>query len=878
VQLINKNLKGFNDSKFEGAIDLSQNRLQLTANIPRFSFNEYVFNNTNIKAAGDLNQLNLTGDIADVMINDSLNLPKTTFRINARNDSSNIKISTAANQAVTKADITASVITYNDGIKIDFDTSSFILNGKSWTIDRGGNLQFRSNTNTSGTLVLHESNQMIRLQSVPSTQRNWNDLLVDLNNVNLGDITPYLIPKIRLEGIVSGSAKIENPGNKMIAKGDFKTKYLRVNDDSLGEVSINKIIYDNNTGNLKAIITNPDLTHSVNATVNLFLKGNHNDNLVALETKDYQLKILESFLDNFFSDIQGYVTGKFEIKGNLDNLNYVGKAHLHDAGMKVKFTQVFYKIKDTDINLREHELDLGTIKLIDTITKRTATLRGTIQHDSWKNMFFDMEAKVDGKPITLLNTTVDNNNNFYGHAVGTGSMILVGPQSDMALVVDAKASEQDSSHIVIPPGKSKSNGMADFLVERSHGHTMKDSFSIAPENKITYDIDVTADPHATIEVVLDEITGDVIRGKGRGTLNIHSGTTEPLAMNGSYEIEEGSYSFTFQSFFKRPFELRKGGSNYIKWNGDPAKATIHFDAMYKAERVSFAPLASAWNLGTKVQSIRDDVYVIVTMSGQLFQPIFNFKLAFPPSSIYYSDFLLASNLTQIENNPNEINKQVTYLIVFNSFAPVENVGNATSATPSSFTGAFNELAYSTISSLFFNEANRLFSNILAKIFKDDKLKVNISGSVYNRNLIQQNTNNNFSINTGNVNIMVSRSLFSNRLVITAGSTLDVPVQTTLEQKFQFLPDVTAEWLINSDGTVRATFFYRENLDFFTGTSTSNTNTSSRNKRTGASIAYRREFDHLSELFKKNKGRKKEKKNPTSSTPLQKTEEPKETDN
>jgi hypothetical protein len=880
VQLIDPNLKGFNDSKIEGSLDLAQNNLELTAQVPQFIYHgQYAFNNTNIHAKGSLNQLSLNGNIQSITINDSINLPNTSFNVIAQNDSSKIKISTAANQAVTKADLNASVITYSDGVKINFDTSSFVLNSKTWTIDKGGELSFRKNTRASGEVVLRETNQEIKLRTIPSDEGSWNDLLVDLKDVNMGDIFPYFIPKARLEGLLSGSGKIENPGPKMSATGDFKTHFFRFNGDSIGELNISKISYDNQQdGNLKLTVTNSDPTHVIHAVANIYLKGNHDDNLIAVETKEYQLNFLESFLGAIFSEIEGYATGKMDIKGNLNALDYVGKLHLHNAGLRLKFTQVFYKLLDEDIELKEHELNLSEIKLLDTITNGTATLTGSIYHDSWKNMNFDLDVRVDGNPITLLNTTASDNTSFYGHAVGTGSMILVGSQNDLYMTVDAKSSENDSSHIIIPPAKSRSTGMADFLIERTHGHDIKDTLAVAA-NKLTFDIDLTADPHTTIEVILDEVTGDVVKAKGSGSLNIHSATGEPLTLNGNYDIEEGSYLFTFQSFFKRPFELRKGSSNYIKWNGDPNNAIIHFDAQYTAKDVSFAPLASLFG-ATNVQTTREDVNVIVTMSGELFQPKFEFKLDFPPGSVAINDPVLAFNLTQIENNPNEINKQVTYLIVFNSFAPIggPNSSTASAATASGgITSAINELAYNTISSLLFNELNRQFSNILAQIFKDDKLKVILSGSVYNRNLIQQNSNN-FNINTGNVNVTLSRALFNDRFIITAGSTLDIPLETTLQQKFQFLPDVSAEWLINSTGTIRATFFYRQNLDFLASTNTATTSTPTKTIRTGAGIAYRKEFDHIGELFRKKRDRKKQHQDNTTpastSAPLQQPQEPK----
>jgi len=857
IQLLDPDLKGFNDSKVEGLLDLSQNRLELAAQVPQFIYNDqYAFNNTNIQAKGSLSQLSLTGSIQNVTIKDSISLPNTTFNLIAQNDSSNIKISTAANQAVTKANMNASVITYSDGVKINFDTSSFVLNSKTWTIDRGGELSFRKNTRASGEVVLRETNQEVRLRTVPSDEGSWNDLLVDLANVNVGDISPYFMAKGSLEGLLSGSGRIENPGPKMIATGDFKTRFFRFNGDSIGELNISDITYNNqNDGNLKLTVTNPDSAHVIRATTNIYLRGNHDDNLIAVETKEYQIKFLETFLGAIFSQMRGFATGKMDIKGNLNALNFVGKAHLHDAGLKVKFTQVFYKLEDADIELKEHELDFGNIKLIDTITNGTATLSGTIQHDSWKNLFFDLDARVGTTPMTLLNTTAADNTSFYGHAVGTGSMILLGSQDDMYMTINARASEQDSSHITIPPAKTRATELADFLVERTHGFAVQDSFVVASSSKMTFDIDLTADPHTTIEVILDEVTGDVVRARGRGTLNIHSATGEPLTLNGNYDIEEGSYLFTFQSFFKRPFELRKGGSNYIKWNGDPNKATIHFDAQYTAKDVSFAPLAS-WLEATNVQTVREDVNVIVTMSGELFQPKFEFKLDFPPGSVAISDPILAFNLTQIENNPNEINKQVTYLIVFNSFAPVGATG-ATAASTAGLPSAINELAYNTISSLLFNELNRQFSNILGQIFKDDKLKVSLSGSVYNRNYLQQSTNN-FDINTGNVNLTLSRAIFNDRFIITAGSTLDIPIETaSLQQKFQFLPDVSAEWLINRTGSIRATFFYRQNLEFLTPSASTTATTPTKTIRTGAGIAYRKEFDHIGELFHRKRDRKKQ---------------------
>ena len=580
------------------------------------------------------------------------------------------------------------------------------------------------------------------------------------------------------------------------------------------------------------------------------------NNLIALKANNFQVKILERFLGTLFSDMQGYVTGNFDLRGAFNNLEVTGKGRLRDAGLKVNFTQCFYKIRDTDIELKPTEINLDGLVLTDPVTGNPIYLRGGIQHTAFKNMFFDLSVATrkpnttnaaNNKPVLLINTNYNDNKQFYGRVIGTGSFSLLGPQSEMYMKIDAIGSATDSSTVTIPSSKSRESGIADFLVEKTYGREMIDSSFKSSGSNITYDVDVTANPMVTVRVILDELTGDEIKGKGSGTLNIHSGTNEKLSMRGRFDITEGDYLFTFQSFFKKPFEIRKGTTNYISWSGDPYAAKIQFEAVYTAENVSFSPLVNTLNFDPSFSRLRENVYVVVNLTGDLFQPDFKFSLGFPPNSKANSDFSVASSIQQMEKNPNEINRQVTYLIVFNSFAPPES-----GPTNTGFGSTINELTYNTITSisgLFFNEINRKLNSELSKILKSDNISINFSGSVYNRNLLQQSSSS-FNINQSNFNVNVPISMFKDRFVVTLGSTLDVPLQSTIQQNVQFLPDVTAEWLINESGTIRASFFYRQSLDYIN----SNTSGAARTKRSGASISYRKEFESLREFFGKNKNK------------------------
>ncbi len=344
-------------------------------------------------------------------------------------------------------------------------------------------------------------------------------------------------------------------------------------------------------------------------------------------------------------------------------------------------------------------------------------------------------------------------------------------------------------------------------------------------------------------MILDELTGDVIRGRGTGNLDIRAGTIEPLSIRGRYNIEEGNYLFTFQSFFKKPFVLRKNANNFIEWTGDPYAATIHFEAGYVATGVSLAPLVSQTDVVNQGNATRyrGDVTVVATLTGELFHPLFNFQIEFPDDFYTRMDqtsaFGFQQAIQQIEHNTNELNKQVTYLIVFNSFAPYEG-GGASAVSP------LNEFAYSTISGLFFGEVNKRLNQLLSKVIGNNNLTFNFSGSLYNSSLLSNSKA--FLPNQSNLNVSVGLPLINERVLVTVGSTFDIPLQSTaVTQNVQLFPDVTVEFLINRSGTIRATLFYRQTPEI---TSLNQT------QRAGANLAYRRDFKSISEfLFHRRKG-------------------------
>ena len=853
LQLIDSSLTGFNNSRFEGNVNLARNELNFTVEIPQYKFKQYNFDIVKIVAKGNSDSLILTGETRNIRINDSLNIPFALFRINASHDKSILSINTGANQTVEKADINAVVFTFEDGVKIEFDPSSFTVNGKTWTLDENGELEFRSSNPAKGQLVMREGDQRIMLKTQQSAKGSWNDLQVELSNVNLGDFAPFFMPKNRLEGLLSGNILVEDPTNNLkISSENIQTRYLQFDNDSLGEIKAS-LAFDNKSNNLiiKGNTLNQENYLGFDAQLFLGDKQKAKNNIIAIKPKNFPIKILERFLGTLFTDMQGFITGDINLMGEFNNLAVGGKGRLKDAGLKVIFTQCYYKIQDTDIELTPEKIDLNGIGLTDTVTGNPIYLSGGIEHQAFKNMFYNLDISTqkpkttgenNNKPILLLNTNYKDNKQFYGRVKGTGSMTLAGPQAEMFMTINAIASAKDSSNITLPSATGRESGIANFLVERKYGREMSDSDFKNNATNIIYDVEITATPLVTVKVVLDELTGDEIKGRGTGTLKMRSGTSEPLSLRGRFDIEEGDYLFTFQSFFKKPFVLKKGENNYIEWAGDPYDARINLTAVYTATNVNYAPLVSSIPSINQTQGVsraNGDVYVVARLTEKLFQPKFNFSLEFPATSVVNNDPALAFSLQQLQKNENEMNKQATYLVVLGVFAPVGESGRNFSV---------GEVATNSLSGIFFNVINEQVKKIVSNFFNTEKWNFNFNSSVYSRNVF---ADGNSSLNFGsNVNASIGRSLFNNRVIFTASGSVEGLVQTgSLRQERAFLPDVTLEILINPSGSFRAILFYRENTDFLTTTTGSKTQ-----KRAGIGLSYRKDFDHFGDLFRRKKNR------------------------
>jgi hypothetical protein len=851
LALIDEQFKGFNNSSLSGRINSKQSLFNLDAEVPQFNFKNISFNQVKLTGRGNFDTLTVNTKIGDVLVNDSLHFPDTEINIQSSQDISKVNITTSASQTLNAANISGQVQTLRNGVMVLFNPSTFDINGKKWTIDKDGEIILSRELITSDGLRIYNAEQEIFITSVPSSIGTSNDLQINLKKINIGDFTPFFAKDYRMEGLLTGAIEVSDPFGNLLVDVTGEAEHFRLENDSIGKIDLTANYSKRGKKvNAKIISDNENYDFDLGAIIDLADTANQGLDLSVM-LDNTSIHLLERYLSGTFTRMSGFATGNLKVVGPFKNLKYLGEVSLRDGGLMVNYTKCYYKIPAATFKFQDGVIDFGSFPIRDTLNNTGQVTVGKLYHQNFKDLAFNFQLQTN--QLLVLNTKPSDNNQFYGSVVGKVNMSFTGPLEDMRM--DIKGEPTDTSNIFLPIGSSRETGEAGFIIWKVYGREMQEEELNVRESNITVTLDVTANRYANVFVIMDELTGDVIEAKGTGNIKLRVGTREDMSMTGRYNIESGNYNFSFQSI-KRNFKLREDAGSYISWNGDPMEALINLEAVYTAENVKFSDLISGASLekaaGEDVKRHRGEVMVVAKISERLLAPKISFRIELPPNSPLRSNQDVATIFSFIENDPNELNKQVSFLIVFNAFGPYTGGGAQGTGTGGIAGKALEGIVVNSISGFLSNILTQEFSSLFQDLFNDKSLKVNISASVYSGTNLTNNYNRNSIAlpDRTNVNFSINKSYFNERLTFIVGGALDFGLNTAQQNQsaaFPFLPDVTAEWKLSPEGKFRLTFFYRENYSYL--------GTGGKQNRSGTSISYRREFDHLGELLRGKKNRK-----------------------
>ncbi|MCK4699327.1 MAG: translocation/assembly module TamB domain-containing protein, partial [Bacteroidales bacterium] len=404
----------------------------------------------------------------------------------------------------------------------------------------------------------------------------------------------------------------------------------------------------------------------------------------------------------------------------------------------------------------------------------------------------------------LMNTREKYNNQFYGTAYGSGIVNISGPPKDLNIQVSLKTEENTRFFLPLSSGEELDEfNFVSFVdnanqTDKVEKETIEESGNMP---KINLDLEITSDAEA--HLIFNPHTGDNIKGRGSGNLNLQINNPGELDIFGTYTIEQGEYLFSLQNIINKKFKVRNGGT--ITWNGNPLDANMDIEAVYETK-------ASLYELFLNEEYRRRiQVECQLYLSGKIQNPTIDFGIELPTA-----DQETRTNLQNAINTQEEMSKQFLSLIVINSFLP--NI-NYVPPTSQSITSSYAPAVGVTTSELLSNQ----LSNWLSQISNDFDI-----GFRYRPG---------DEISSDEVEVALSTQLLNDRVSINGN--VDVGGNETSTNTSNIVGDFTVDVKINKSGKLRVKAFTRANDKLLYEWSP---------YTQGVGLFYREEFDHFDQLI------------------------------
>ncbi|WP_240911308.1 translocation/assembly module TamB domain-containing protein [Yeosuana marina] len=674
--------------------------------------------------------------------------------------------------------------------KDNFNKISFSKDLSSFNIDK---------------LRINHNNEEIKLSGFikDSTQK---DIRLNFKDVDLAKITPD-IDSLKLAGNVNGKLDILQKNGSYLPNSTVTIDDFKVNDFELGSFDASIKGNENLTNYFVDVSIKDDVLKSFSAVGNINVANSYTGIDVDLNFKDFNLQPLNPLLHDVLNNIRGTVSGKTKVIGNLKKPAINGDLLLNHGGFRIPYLNVDYDIADnTVVQLKNQSFIFDKLQLTDTKFKSKAELSGSLSHVNLSDWSLDFD--LNTPRFLVLNTTETEDALYYGTGFVGGRATIKGPADQLNINVQGET--KAGTVFKIPLNDTESFGDNSYIhflspdEKQARINGVDFNFNDIKGLELDFDLDITED--AEIEIIINKSTGHALKGRGRGGMLVEINTNGKFNIYGDFSVFEGVYNFAYGGLIGKKFIVQPGGT--LAWDGDPLKARINMQAVYKTQANPSPLLDNPIN-----RSIPVDLNINLT--GELEQPEPTFEFEFPNVNS-----TIKSELNYRLESKDDRQNQALYLL-----------------STGSFSRGLSELNFSgTIAERLNGIINGIFTS------GDSKLNVGLNYEV-GENRPDYKTDDRFDLT---LQTQLGNNVFLNGKV-------GVPVGG--ETQTVIAGDVQIEFLLNEEGTLRAKVFNRENSIRNFGEEIGYTQ--------GVGIAYNVDFDTFKELLQKLfKNTKKAVKNPS----------------
>lgn len=690
-----------------------------------------------------------------------------------------------------------------------FNETQMIFNDSIWKI-HPAEIHFDGNNIEVNHLWLAHEDQFVQINGIVSNNPE-DQLVVNLKSIDLEYLFDILnIPALEFGGYASGvvyanDVYLTRQLNTQLFVSDFT-----FNKTLFGDLNLKGIWEDTEQGvKMLGHVAENDSTYVGIEGMIYPVKEILDLNFYP---KNADVSFIRKYVNNVVKDFSGRGSGEICLFGHWNDPTLKGEAYIHNGRFGIEFLNTYYSFSDT-IRFAPDRFEIKNMKVFDE-HGNSGYASGWAKHNLLKD--FTYQADLNFQNFLLFNSTEKKNPTFYGQIFGTGSGMIKGTEDEID--ISANIQNTDDTKITLnfmdqpEVTEHKFLSFVDKSMNDDAGYDKSkgESNKLSPNNdsgmEMNLNFKLVINEDAYIEAIMDPRSGDKISGRGKGTLDVHYGTENPLRIFGKYAITDGKYDFSLEQLYFLHFNIHEESS--ISFKGDPFAAELDVKAAHTVQ-------ASLADLSTQLldYSTRSKVPVdcVIHLSGALEQPEISFDIELPGAT---SD--LERQVKSYIRTEEMLNRQMLYLLVLNRFY-----------TPPEFSDSDRNNDYSLLASTLSTQ----LSNLLGSL--SDKVQVGT----------QFHHSNEGDYTSTEVELMLSSSFVDNRLIVYGNfGYIDNPYIN--DNSAPLVGDFDVEYKLTKNGDIRLKGFNHYNYRYYYSQTPQWTQ--------GVGVVFRKDFDHFMDIFRRKK--------------------------
>ncbi len=806
-------------------MDFSEEEEELTAdfNLPYIKYKENTLDSLQLKLKSTEKDADFTFGFAGIDAG-PLAIEKTYFEGHLTRDTLRLDFNSDKDQKELYH-ISSMMTSNDDKIQFSIDPENLILNRNSWQTPSDNSVIFEDKTLVFNNFNFSRNNQQITFHN--NFQVEEEHYGAEIQNFKLSTLLGYFNPDDYLSsGIVQGNFILVNPFEDLGMIADLTIQDLKVTEVPLGKLSI-----DAKSKGGSNYDFNLDLQGE---EVKLALKGDYVANETAanldlnLDLQKLGLPLIQQFIPKELKESKGNLSGNVKISGTTTNPEYSGEFKFNDTQFVVSKLNSEFSISEETIQVDNDGINFSKFSILDANNNEFVVKGNISTQKSMVDPAFDLQINADD--FQALNSTEEDNDLYYGKAIFDVEATLGGKLSFPQLDVDLTVNKNTNVTYVVPPsqiGMTERDGVVIFVNKENPDAILtrndrEDTSAIL--TGIELNSELTVEPGATVNIILNERTGDNLQLIGEGDLRFNIERNGRTTLTGRYEVNDGHYEMNLYNLVKRKFNIAEGST--ITWNGDPMNADLDVRAIYKVETSALSLMssqvsgASSRDTGRYRQKLPFLVYLNV--DGELMQPRLNFGLDMPEDEQGAIGGTVYGRIRQLNQQENQLNKQVFSLLVLNRFYPEQGADGSQ--------GGAATVARDNLSQALSDQLNVFSDRLTGNTGIELSFGLN-SYTDYQGNSPQNRTD---------LNVNARKKLMNDRLVVQAGSEIGVQGENRPGEANPVIGNVSIEYLLTEDGRWRIRGFRKSQYqNIIDGQVFVN----------GVALIFMREFNKFSELFK-----------------------------